>query len=126
MSALQLKGKTVLITGGNSGIGYQTALELAKRGARVIIACRDKGRGDEAVHKLRHESHSDRVELELLDLASLKSVKACAQSLLARLDRLDILINNAGVGGLPYTKSADGYEMTFAVNHLGFLLFFLV
>ena len=118
---LSLEGKTVLITGANCGIGYETALELLKRGARVIIACRDQKRGTEALDKLRAESGASeqRAQLELLDLASLRSVKEFADRMLAKLDRLDILINNAGIVGVPYTKTEDGFELTFGVNHLG-------
>ena len=115
----QMEGKTVLITGANTGIGYETALALAKRGARVIIACRDQKRGDEAVAKLKYASGNEAVELELLDLSNLKSVKAISERLLFKLTKLDILINNAGLGGIPYSKTVDGFETTLAVNHLG-------
>ena len=92
----QLEGKNVIITGANCGIGYETALELAKRGARVILACRDENKGQIAVDKIKAETKNDKIELELLDLSSLKSVKDFTERIKVKLNRLDILINNAG------------------------------
>jgi retinol dehydrogenase-12 len=114
-----LNGKVVIITGANCGIGYETALDLLKRNAHVIIACRDAKRGEHAIDKLAFHSKSEKVELELLDLASLESINDFSDRIHAKIDRLDILINNAGVAACPYTKTVDGFEQTFAVNHLG-------
>ena len=100
----QLDGKNVIITGANCGIGYETALELAKRNARVIIACRSKERGKNSLEKLKNESKSDQIELEILDLASLKSIKAFSERILAKLTRIDILINNAGEYNCAFQK----------------------
>ncbi|MQY11521.1 putative oxidoreductase [Streptomyces sp. RB5] len=110
-------GRTAVVTGANSGIGYVTARELARRGARVVLACRSEERGTDAVDRLLFEVPGAAVELRLLDLADLKSVRAFAHGLDA--DRVDLLVNNAGVMALPYSTTADGFEMQFGVNHLG-------
>ncbi|UJR20954.1 hypothetical protein I4U23_024061 [Adineta vaga] len=116
-----MDGKTVVITGSNTGVGKYTAIELAKRGAHVILACRDRKRTEEALKEICKLSGSDRVEMEMLDLSSLKSVRECAKRLYKKLTKLDVLINNAGVM-MASGKSADGYEIHFAVNHLGHFL----
>ncbi|XP_028563122.2 dehydrogenase/reductase SDR family member 13 isoform X1 [Podarcis muralis] len=115
-----LRGKTVLITGGNTGIGKATALDLARRGARVILACRDRGRGESAVYDIRRESGNNDVLFMSLDLASFKSVRAFAAAFLSSEPRLDILINNAGVGS--GSRSEDGFNLVFQVNHLSHFL----
>ncbi|XP_042298462.1 dehydrogenase/reductase SDR family member 13 [Sceloporus undulatus] len=116
-----LRGKTVLLTGGNTGIGKATALDLARRGARVVLACRSRERGEAAVYDIRRESGNNEVVFMSLDLASLSSVRAFANAFLRSEPRLDILINNAGVGC--DGKSEDGFNVTFQVNHLApFLL----
>ena len=91
-----LEGKTIIITGANCGIGYETALELARRGARVILACRDEKKGQAAVNKIKEETNNNNVELELLNLASFRSIKDFSERIKARLSKLDVLINNAG------------------------------
>ena len=98
----KLDGKTIIITGANTGIGYEAALELAKRNARIILACRDPKRGQDAVDRIKAESKNDNVELELLNLASLKSIKEFSERILKKIDKLDILINNAGLAGNTY------------------------
>ncbi len=118
----RVDNKVVVITGANTGIGFQTALELAKRGARVIIACHDTKDAEKAVKIIIHKSQNEKCEAEYLDLADLDSVRSFAQLMNKKLNRLDILINNAGVMATPYTKSPQGYEMQFAVNHLGHFL----
>ncbi len=116
-------GKTVIITGGNSGIGKAAAVELARDGARVVITARSKQRGTAAVADIVAASGSDAVELSLFDLADLSSVRAGAADLLERCPRIDVLLNNAGLILTERTLSADGYEATLAINHLGpFLL----
>ncbi|POX39522.1 short-chain dehydrogenase [Streptomyces sp. Ru73] len=110
-------GRLAVVTGANSGLGYVTARELARRGARVVLACRDKDRGAAAVARLHSELPASDVELRTLDLADLASVRAFAEDLAP--DRLDLLINNAGVMALPYRRTADGFEMQFGTNHLG-------
>ena len=118
-----MTGRTVVVTGGNSGIGLETAVALARAGATTVITSRDPGRGQAAVADIRRRSGSDRVEGVVFDLGSLASVRAGAAEILARCERLDVLVNNAGLVQTDRHESADGYEMTFAVNHLGpFLL----
>ena len=121
-STKSLKGKTVVITGANTGIGKETAVDLAKRGARVIIGCRNMEKGKEALKEIQERSGSTDVFLEKLDLASLDSVRKFADNILKNERRLDILINNAGVATCPYQKTADGFEMQIGTNHLGHFL----
>jgi retinol dehydrogenase 12 len=109
---------TFLITGGNTGIGLSTAAALAQDGGRVFIACRSAAAGETAVARIKAASGSDDVRLLMLDLASLSSVRACAAEFLALDEPLHVLVNNAGVGG-QRGLSADGFELHFAVNHLG-------
>ncbi len=112
-------GRIALVTGANSGIGYETARALAAHGAHVILACRDDERARRARDKM--ESELDRSSLELLhlDLADLVSVHRAADVVLAEHARLDMLVNNAGVMGTPYRQTADGFELQMATNHLG-------
>ncbi|KAK9412647.1 dehydrogenase/reductase SDR family member 13-like [Crotalus adamanteus] len=119
-NAVSLRGKTVLITGANTGIGKATAVDLARRGARVILACRDKARGESAVCDIRRESGNSEVILMILDLANLNSVRAFAQTFLKLEPRLDILINNAGV--FKDGQTTDGFDLGFQVNHLAHFL----
>ncbi|MGW8376248.1 oxidoreductase [Streptomyces sp. ODS28] len=109
--------RTVIVTGANSGLGYITARELARRGARVLLACRSEKRGTGARDRLRHEVPEAQAEFRQLDLADLSSVRAFATAL--PCDRVDLLINNAGVMAVPYGRTADGFETQFGVNHLG-------
>ncbi|THA61867.1 SDR family NAD(P)-dependent oxidoreductase [Streptomyces sp. A0958] len=110
-------GRTAVVTGANSGIGLITARELARSGARVLLACRDERRGKEAAARIRYAVRGADVEFAALDLADLSSVREFAADY--REDRLDLLINNAGVMALPYGRTADGFETQFGVNHLG-------
>ena len=121
-SRAKLDGKTVIITGANTGIGKETAIDLARRGARVIIACRSAEKGEEAVVEVRAKSDNDKVVFRRLDLASLESVRRFASKVLEEEPTIDILINNAGVMACPYSKTEDGFEMQFGVNHLGHFL----
>nr|BAO66515.1 retinol dehydrogenase [Streptomyces sp. MJ635-86F5] len=118
-AAPDLTGATALVTGANSGIGLPTARELARCGARVLLACRDERKAAAAEERIRRHVPTARVESVRLDLADLASVRALADSLAARLDGLDILVNNAGVGMIPRKATADGFEMQFGTNHLG-------
>ena len=118
-----LKDKNIIVTGANTGIGYETALDFARRGANVILACRNAKLGTEAAEKIRAESENANVELELLDLSSLASTRAFAARILVKWNKLDILVNNAGLAGfLNYTKTADGFESMFQVNYLSHFL----
>jgi retinol dehydrogenase-13 len=116
--AFEIRGKRVLITGANTGIGRATAVELARRGARVVITARNAERGEPALAEIRAASGGD-VELLLLELASLASVRGAAQNYLARWPELHVLILNAGVANnLARAETADGFELMFGVNHL--------
>ncbi|XP_003787465.1 retinol dehydrogenase 14 [Otolemur garnettii] len=129
-----MHGKTVLITGANSGLGRATAAELLRLGARVIMGCRDRARAEEAAGQLRRELQAEEpgsdpgaggageLVVRELDLASLRSVRAFCQEILQEEPRLDVLINNAGIFQCPYMKTEDGFEMQFGVNHLGHFL----
>jgi NAD(P)-dependent dehydrogenase (short-subunit alcohol dehydrogenase family) len=113
-------GKRVLITGANSGIGYHAASTLARKGAQVILACRDEQRGEEALARLNAAAPDARAELAFLDLASLASVRQFAQRELAGQRPIHILVNNAGVMAPPKRlETADGFELQFGTNVLG-------
>lgn len=112
-----LKGRHAVVTGANSGLGYITARELGRRGARVVLACRDERRGMRALERLLGEVPEARMELRPLDLADLASVRAFAGDW--GRDRLDLLINNAELMAVPYARTVDGFETQFGVNHLG-------
>jgi retinol dehydrogenase 12 len=111
----------VLVTGGNTGIGRATAEGLAGRGARVYVACRSAVKGEAAVAAIRAATGNDAVFLLPLDLADLASVRSCAAAFLAPGEPLDVLVNNAGVGGVR-GLTRQGFELTFGVNHLGHFL----
>jgi len=113
-------GKHAVVTGANSGVGYYTALELGRAGANVIIASRDKVRGNAALKQLRQEAPAASFRLELLDLSDQMSVRLFAERYLATNEPLDILVNNAGIMALPERElTVDGFEKQFGTNHLG-------
>lgn len=114
-----LSGKTILITGANSGTGFHTARGVAAHGATTILACRNLQKGDAALAAIKAESPAATMELMQLNLADLSSVRAFAASFKEKYDQLNVLVNNAGVMALPYQKTADGFEMQFGTNHLG-------
>ncbi|ETK84569.1 hypothetical protein L915_10462 [Phytophthora nicotianae] len=117
------EGKVAVVTGSNSGIGYETALELARKGAHVVLACRSEERGREAERSLRETLSSTpeagKVTFAKLDLGDLNSVKKFSEDFKKSHRRLDLLINNAGIMGGAWGLSADGHERQFATNHLG-------
>ena len=113
-----LSGKNIVITGGNSGIGFEAARVLTAKRARVVLACRDKEKMKAAADAVRKETAGALVDEIVLDLSSLASIRAGAQEL-GRYPQLDVLINNAGVMALPERTTADGFEMQFGTNHLG-------
>jgi NAD(P)-dependent dehydrogenase (short-subunit alcohol dehydrogenase family) len=115
-------GKTVVVTGANTGIGKETAVALARDGARVIITARDATKGADAVADIRARSGSDAVDVLSLDLADQRSIRAFADELQRTTDRLDVLVNNAGIVQMHRTETLDGFETTFGVNHLGTFL----
>ncbi|MBA2579192.1 MAG: SDR family NAD(P)-dependent oxidoreductase [Euzebyaceae bacterium] len=112
-------GRTFVVTGASSGVGRAAALELARHGAHVVMACRDVGKGDLAADAICRRHPRASVEVRALDLADLSSVRAFAAAFVEGGRGLDVLVNNAGVMGLPRSLSADGYERQFATNHLG-------
>ncbi|MDB4954357.1 MAG: putative oxidoreductase/Short-chain dehydrogenase [Myxococcales bacterium] len=118
-----LANKTFIITGANTGIGKITARELARQGAHVILACRSKDKTEPVVAEIKRETGNDSVELVELDLSDLKSVRRCAEALLARNIPIHGLINNAGLAGKKGGVTKDGFELTFGTNHLGHYLF---
>lgn len=112
-------GRTFLVTGANSGLGFETARALARSGAEVVLACRNQQKGDEALTRIRAESSEAKVSLLPLDLADLRSVREAAARFAAEHELLDGLVNNAGLMALPFTKTEDGFEMQMGTNHLG-------
>ena len=110
-------GRTALVTGANSGLGLVTAMELARAGATVLMACRNLEKGVAAADQIRAEVPHAQVEVVELDLSSLESVRQLADSL--DVDALDLLVNNAGIMWVPQQRSDDGFELQFGTNHLG-------
>ncbi|KAK7118289.1 hypothetical protein R3I94_021952 [Phoxinus phoxinus] len=126
-SSVRLDNKTVIITGANTGIGKETARDLARRGARVIMACRDLEKAESARGELMEDSGNQNIVVKKLDLSDTKSIRAFAELINKEEKQVNILINNAGIMMCPYSKTADGFEMQFGVNHLGhFLLTYLL
>jgi NAD(P)-dependent dehydrogenase (short-subunit alcohol dehydrogenase family) len=116
-------GRTAVITGANTGLGYETAAALAGRGARVVLAVRNLERGKQAVARITAATPGAEVELQELDLTSLESVRAAAAQLRSGHDRIDLLINNAGVMYTPRSTTKDDFELQFGTNHLGHFAF---
>ena len=115
-----LGGRTAVVTGANSGLGYQTSRQLAAHGARVVLACRDRGRGEDAIRRLRAEVPGAEVELAGLDLADLASIRGFAAAYRNGGSHvLDILVNNAGIMAIPRRTTSDGFEMQLGTNFLG-------
>ena len=119
---MTMQGKTVLITGATNGIGLEAAVELARLGARVVMVGRDPARTEAAVAEVQRRSGSRDVSHLLCDFSSQASIRSLAADVLASVDRLDVLVNNAGGVNKARRLSVDGIEMTFAVNHLGYFL----
>ena len=112
-------GRTAVITGGNSGIGFEAARVLAQRGALLLLGCRDQGKAHDAVVRIRAMAPGADVRVVPLDLASLRSVRAAAAQVRSACEGIDLLINNAGVMMPPHGVTADGFELQFGINHLG-------
>ena len=112
-------GRTALVTGANGGLGMETARELARKGAHVVMAARDQEKAAAAEADIRSELPDASLEIVPLDLGSLASVREAAEKVLATHERIDLLINNAGLMAQPERETADGFEMQLGVNHLG-------
>jgi len=118
----RLDGKTVVITGANTGIGLETSVDLASRGARVVMACRSLQRSQVALEQVKTRAKSNNVVLMKLDLGSMDSIDEFAEEFRRQEKRLDILVNNAGIMAVPKSKTADGFESQIGINHLGHFL----
>jgi NAD(P)-dependent dehydrogenase (short-subunit alcohol dehydrogenase family) len=114
-----LSGKTIVVTGGNSGIGYNAALEFARKRADVILACRDLGKARTAAAQITSSAPGAKVDVMELDLSNLASVRGFSDAFHLQRQALHVLCNNAGVMAIPYRQTADGFEMQFGTNHLG-------
>src|ERR1700722_13066272 len=121
LSGVNLKGKRILVTGVSAGLGVETARSLAAHGAQVVGAARDLKKAKAATGEVRTaaEANGGSFELVELDLANLKSVRACADQLVAKGEKFDVVIANAGVMATPFGHTADGFETQFGTNHLG-------
>ena len=117
-----MQDKIVIITGANSGIGFETAKSLAEQGAQVVMACRDASRAEAALQDLKQAVPQAQVQLMNLDLSSFDSIHNFAESFQAQYKQLDVLVNNAGLFPMSEQKTAEGFEMQFGVNHLGHFL----
>ncbi|KAJ3610975.1 hypothetical protein NHX12_020991 [Muraenolepis orangiensis] len=126
-SDVRLDGKTAIVTGANTGIGKETAKDLAGRGARVVLACRDMAKGEQAIQDILKEVTGAMVVARQLDLSDTNSICKFAENIYNTEKALHFLINNAGVAACPYSTTTEGFEMQFGVNHLGhFFLTFLL
>ena len=114
-----LAGKTAIVTGSNTGLGFETALDLYQKGAKVYVACRNEEKGLDAIERMKAISGGGELVYGRLDLASLSAVKVFAEKVIATENRLDLLVNNAGVMIPPPSKSEDGFELQFGVNFIG-------
>lgn len=118
----EMTGKVCIVTGANAGIGKETAVGLAKLGATMVMLCRDRDRGEAAHREIKQRSGNDKVELTICDLGSQKSIEQFANEFKQHHDRLDVLVNNAGVLMRERSLNEAGVESTFAINHLGYFL----
>jgi NAD(P)-dependent dehydrogenase (short-subunit alcohol dehydrogenase family) len=116
------KGRIFIVTGANAGLGFETSKELGKQGAKVIMACRNLSKGENAKEEIQKEFPQVDLEVMEIDLSTMNSVRDFAEKYTSNFDRLDVLINNAGVMMPPYTKTEDGFELQFAANYLGHFL----
>ncbi|WP_379545513.1 SDR family NAD(P)-dependent oxidoreductase [Qipengyuania sp. DSG2-2] len=119
LAGMDLTGKTALITGGYSGLGQETARAMAARGAHVIVAGRDEAKADAAVAEIKEATGNEQVEAFVCDLGNQAQLREAGKEARERFDKIDLLINNAGVMACPYAETADGHEMQFGTNHLG-------
>ena len=119
LDGIDLSGRTVFVTGGNSGLGKEAARAMAQSGAHIVLAGRDADALDEAVGDILREVKGAHVDTMVCDLASLASVEACAREASERFDRIDVLMNNAGIMACPFGHTADGFERQLGTNHIG-------
>jgi NAD(P)-dependent dehydrogenase (short-subunit alcohol dehydrogenase family) len=117
-----MEGKNCIVTGGNSGIGFETALALSKLGANVIILCRNNEKAEDAVNSIKSKTQNANVDYVLVDLGSQKSIKDGANAILKKYPKVDVLINNAGTWLSKFSLTDDKIETQFAVNHLAYFL----
>jgi NAD(P)-dependent dehydrogenase (short-subunit alcohol dehydrogenase family) len=116
---MELSGKTAIVTGSNTGLGFETAFDLYQKGAKVYVACRDEEKGLDAIERMKAISSGGELIYGHIDLASLSSIKVFTEKVIATENRLDLLVNNAGVMIPPPSKSEDGFELQFGVNFIG-------
>ena len=116
---MELSGKTAIISGSNTGLGFETALDLYQKGAKVYVACRDEEKGRDAIERMKAISSGGELIFGHLNLASLSSIKDFAEKVIATESRLDLLVNNAGVMIPPPSMTEDGFELQFGVNFIG-------
>lgn len=114
-----LQEKTIIVSGGNSGLGFESVNAFALKGATVVLACRNLEKGEKAKSEILANKPSGKIQVMQLDLASLESVKAFAKQFMQHFSRLDVLLNNAGIMATPNVKTADGFEAQLGTNHLG-------
>jgi NAD(P)-dependent dehydrogenase (short-subunit alcohol dehydrogenase family) len=114
-----LTGKVIIVTGANSGVGYEAVKQFARKGAQSVLACRNIDKAEAARSQILDDNPDALMEIMKLDLASLKSIEQFAEQFKAKHDRLDVLVNNAGVMMVPYGTTEDGFEKQFGTNHLG-------
>ena len=119
LEGVDLTGEVILITGGSTGLGFETARALGAAGATIMITARTEEKGEDAVSRLRDLVPGGDFDYEILELGSLDSVRACASDLRRRLPRIDVLICNAGIMAVPFGRTDDGFELQFGTNHLG-------
>lgn len=122
ISGIDLTGKTVLITGASTGLGLETALTLAGAGARIILAARPGAKLDAAAASVKEKFPAARIDAVPLDLTGFDSIRACAAAVMNLTDKLDLLINNAGIMAVPFGRTAAGCELQFGTNHIGHFL----
>ena len=120
--SMDMSGKICIVTGANAGIGKATAMKLAQMGANVVMVCRNPERGEAALAEIKQKSGNDSVDLMIADLSSMNSIRQFATDYKAKYKKLHVLINNAGVHLAKRILTVDGYECTFATNHLGYFL----
>ncbi len=120
---MNMTNKLCVITGANSGIGFETARELAKQGAFIVMVCRNEDKALEAKEEILRETHSAGIDIVLCDFSSQDEIRSAAAEIKKRYEKIEILINNHGFTGSGYKETVDGLEEVFAVNHIGYFLF---